>query len=377
MKIFFKPLFAFMALVLITINTKAQFTITGSCVSSGNNNTITVGPGAGGGNIYPVGTSGSCEIVTVSGPLVNQYTLWKLVNGSWTAASSPNVSVNSFTGLAPGTYQVTGQFPQQVSSACPGGYIKIDNYIGQWIGYGGNYGATQTSNTVSIGIPSLSDVQASFIGDGGTCGASLYNITNANGSNTSKHVRLSTAGTNPYSAYAVFINEGCSPNRWVPQQEGPGAYAAGWVNGPPPSVLDISYDWQTGTGGGFNNYCQYTIQYVVSNGGCGTGWYEKDYVFTIEPSTSPCELTDPDASLISLTPNPASNNFRLNNVLFTPGAEYHLSLTDMSGRLVKEYTNVAQSGQNFDISEVGVGLYVAALWNGNERIFTTKLSVSR
>ncbi len=375
MKNLLKLSLAFLAVVLIGMSANAQsFTITngGGC-SSGNSNSINVGPGAGGGNIYPVGTSGSCEIVNLTGPLVNQYTLWKLVSGSWTSASSPNVSVKSFTGLAPGTYKVTGQFPQQVSSACPGGYIKIDNYLGQWIGYGGNYGATETSNTISIGAPSTADIKFTFVKDAEYTGP--HSPANASNFDPTGDVTINTTGTSvAITAYQV--------DGWEYDQYGNylNWWGTGWISGQAPTTLDLSRllfhlgagvypNWVTGH--------QYQVQFCISDNPCGTPTYEQVFVpFYICPSGDGCEMTDVNTP-ISISPNPASASFRLNNVLFTPGTEYHLTLTDMSGRVVREYNNVSEQAQTYNISDISTGLYVASLWNGTAKVFTNKLSIAK
>jgi Secretion system C-terminal sorting domain len=371
MKNLVKIYLAVFLLLILQNSAFAQFTITASNCSSGNSNVITPGPGSTGA-YYPVGTGGSCSVTNLTGPLPNLYTLYKLVSGSWVAQTGTG-SVVAFTGLAPGTYQVTGQFSQIVSSACPDGYIKIYDYSGRLIGYGGNYGALQTSNILTIGPPSSADVTFSFIHDA-EWGAPNYPALGYY--DPSGIVKISTTGTRYSSVisykYAVTETDGSGNvvNYWLRD----------WISGQMPTTpIDLSNLCSRGQGypANWTPYHGYSVLLAIDDDPCGTGTYEQySQSFTVCTSGAGCELTEL-SNPISIAPNPATGSFRLTNVLFNPGAEYRLTLMDLSGRLVKEYANVSQQGQDYDISELSTGLFVANLWNGSERIFSSKLSVSK
>ena len=329
--------------------------------------------------------SDPCNWVYIYGdPAEPIHTLYKEdQNGNWNLVSGPDFHIHQYTVATGGRYKVVSECPVPVNSKCDkpyGSYTNVLDVQGRLLGYLGTYaGVSYTSNTITVGSPSTNYISGQILGDGPP--GPVYQLQNANDySGAPTNVWLDLNGTDFTYPWALYVWEDNNPSRtdrWAPSLMDPGAWGPGWhtSNNPPQgNQYDISQVW-LGNGFTFLPYHQYHVQFSLG-GGCGTGWYEKDFPFFVcNEGNTGCQITSGYiTNEIKVSPNPAISTFSLTNLIMTPGQEYHMVLTDMSGRQVMRYTNL--SAQTYDISALSNGLYTVTVWRGAEKIQTAKLNVT-
>ncbi len=296
-------------------------------------------------------------------------TLEKWISGAWVAVQGPvegGVGY-TFTNVAPGNYRVKILTPYYSENKCDvdrlgnikRSRISIINSLGQFIGYSGTYdntpfGGNQTyyTNEVFVGPSQTSDIQWTYVdGDGLDLGTNLFDFNEV--------VRINTSGTQNYTHWWLAIFELNGSQRYK---------STGWNFGAMPNIINLSNFWSNWN---FENLTSYRVQLAISNQ-CNSQWTEMSPQppdFFICPIGSGCRSGDKIVP-ITLAPNPASQQFTLQNL---PASEVQLYIYDMNSRLVKNYKNIHDG--NFDISDLQSGIYIVRAVQIDETLYHGKLSV--
>lgn len=284
-------------------------------------------------------------------------------NNTWAFAAGPQLS-STFNNVSHGTYRVSAAYPARfVNDQCPNGYDAFNMY-GQRIGRRGTtVGPVDISNTVIVGNTIPSDI-ATFFVDGGN-GNSL-----PDGFDYGEIVTLNISGCQNYDLYWLAIFEDTAPNR---------SWSQGWTSGTGGSTFNLTQKWATPHNWVFGtsptSFSQYTVQLAIENSQCiNPSWNAKEPKFSICPQNSGCRYVGTEAKEMAISPNPASNSFRVNNFDPAQHTSHQLSITDMAGRQLKR---ILMSSPEVDISDLPNGMYMVTIWNNSSRIFTEKLIVNQ
>jgi len=265
------------------------------------------------------------------------------------------------------TWRVRMQNPIEVNgSGCEGGHVRIYNDNDQWIGWLGTYENAPmitSSNVVVAGPTTQNEVAAKYKETYGIIGNARFNYDEI--------PKLNTFNTKNYDRWWIAIYERGGQNRFG---------GLGWTFGfIPNDEINLSAVWSAVTNGGtfapVTSGVTYEVQFAVA-GQCNQFWVQASLpFFGVCIEGMPCRevFMEPD---ISLNPNPANTAFRLSGLdLNTSNPDQRLTIYDLSGRIVKEFLQVNQ--EDFNISDLPIGLYVVSLWEGERRIKTLKLSIVR
>lgn len=123
------------------------------------------------------------------------------------------------------------------------------------------------------------------------------------------------------------------------------------------------------------------MQFVTENSKCRNGienpnpngWNNLDRTFFICPAGSGCKF-EIDEREIVISPNPAKSIIQLQ--YFKPDLDrnYVMTITDMTGRLVK---SIPLTADRVDISDLQSGMFVVNIFKEGERVFNSKLVVNQ
>jgi Secretion system C-terminal sorting domain len=308
---------------------------------------------------YPAGKNNPCNITTGACPAAEtEFQLMRVATGGDVVVM--NWTKNRlFTNLVHGTYYVNQRSPElKVSAECP--KPLAFNSVGQQVGFIGRW-AFSKSNVIPVGATVQSDVNWNFTG------------TSPFGSNA--EIKMDVSNTKNYDIWWLGIFEIGGKNR---------SWANGWTAGSIPSdpkdpkkqIIDLKKLGSSSpfTNGNFQELpVKYTVQFAIAVQQCNTVWTNLNRDFSICPASLGCR-SDEDQAII-LSPNPASNTFKLHNIDISAESQTKVFVTDISGRTVKAFEVDGQD--DFDISDLNSGLYLVSVMNNGGRIFTTKLSVSK
>jgi hypothetical protein len=291
-------------------------------------------------------------------PAANQYQLMLVASGGDIVMSNWTINT-TFNNLSHGTYYVNQRspIPKTPTAQCP--KPLAFNNIGQQIGFIGQWTFSK-SNEMVVGATVQNDMSWNFTG------------TSPFGSNA--EIKMDVTNTKNYDIWWLGIFEIGGKNR---------SWSQGWSTGlipfsktsPTKRILDLKQL----PGGPFANGnflelpVKYRVQFAIAKQQCNTVWTNLDRDFAICPASLGCR-SDEDQAII-LSPNPASNTFKLNNIDVSAESQTKVFVTDISGRTVKAFEVDGQD--DFDISDLNSGLYLVSVMNNGGRIFTTKLSVSK
>ncbi len=287
-------------------------------------------------------------------PKTAQFLLQILDGESWSGVGGWQTSTEFDDIEEHGWYRVAVRVPQYLSAFCTGGWIKIYNYLDQHVGYEGEWASTIYSNMVTVGETEQSDVTWEFIDPNSN---DLFD--------SGDEVEMNTLGTINYDNWWVAIFENGGQNRYA---------SNGWTGGLiPGNQFDLLFFWNDKTGTNFSEIpVSYTVQFAISSR-CDTEWTNLDKNFAMCPNGTGCRIGGSDD--LEIAPNPASTYFSLSNFHPAESSGYHITLTDMNGRILKTFSQDIQ--QQFDVSDLPSGLYIVQIWENADRIFTTRLSVMR
>ena len=296
---------------------------------------------------------------------------------SWVTLSSSNLPVSvassQFLGLPHGTYRIESTFPVKVppTDNCPEG-IAVADINGNFKGYIGAYlKPAVISQNIYIGATDQNDIKFNWIKTLGT--PAPPNLANPPIYCFEENPKINTTGTVNYDRYwvAIFETGAGTSNRYT---------NTGWIFGKiPGNQIDLLYDvwkknnsnWEFTPNDQFAN-ASYSVQFAISNS-CNSGWTTISNpmpFFQRRPQGWVCRNTDDDVA-IAVSPNPANGYFKI-PALETGEDNIQISVTDMTGRLVKQYNNVQAQ---YEVSELSNGIYVINVLRQGVRIHSSKLSV--
>ena len=156
--------------------------------------------------------------------------------------------------------------------------------------------------------------------------------------------------------------------------------SSGWVSGQiPGNEIQLLNVWKSSLGPtaeftpiGPQLNPTYSVQFAITNN-CNSAWTSISNpmpFFQKRPQGWGCRNTDDDAA-IAVSPNPANGYFKI-PALETGEDNIQISVTDMTGRLVKQYNNVQAQ---YEVSDLSNGIYVINVLRQGVRIHSSKLSV--
>jgi len=326
------------------------------------------------------GRPACCRIYTTGGSTTPRFWLEQLQsNGSWLEVEGPQFD-NNFNNVEKGTYRVKCQVPTIAENICTnanGNFNKsrvcVFNTLGQFIGYWGTwdntpYSTTQPtySNTVIVGATTESDISYTFIDLPETGSEGAYDF--------GETVIMDVSDSKNYDLWWVAIfEEGQTFSRYR---------SNGWQTGTVPNdEFNLTPFWEGNDGRRFETFHSYTVQFVTENSKCRNGienpnpngWNNLDRSFFICPAGSGCRFGI-DQREIVISPNPANGMIWLQNFNPDLDRDYILTVTDITGRLVK---NMPLTSDRISISDLQSGIFVVNILREGESVFNSKLIVNQ
>lgn len=226
----------------------------------------------------------------------------------------------------------------------------------------GNFNVTPLStNEFVVGATLPSEVKFSYVDN--TNGMS-------NGWDVNEAMKINTTGSINYDRWWLAVFEQGGANRYK---------SKGWTFGTMPTEIDLKEFWGLTSGWTFQQGTNYYIQFAASSS-CNSSWVEANgqngsdtqvNTFFVCGNGWGCRTAPKEEVVVS--PNPANSFFRVFGI--EDLEDNSLSLTDLSGRVVQSFSNIAN--QDLDISALPSGIYLAHIWNGAKKIKTSKISIIR
>jgi Secretion system C-terminal sorting domain len=293
----------------------------------------------------------------------------KQPNGNFSVVvSSFDVAGNNFTwtNLAPGEYAVSAAVFSCSTQRC-------FNTQGQLLGFKVFVSAVTASNSVILGLSEQSDIAFNFLDANGS---TIFGNTQFFAPN--EEVKINTSAIKNYDKYLLAIQEfypdGVTQGRW--RGFGNGGYG-GWQTGQMPNIVSLTNDlWSIGgTGWQFIPGYSYRLQIVLSKDACPS-WTQSLPFFYICQSGWGCRAGGEKKkdNKIILSPNPASNKFRLDGINFIDTKNCSVSISDISGKEVQRFNDVTTN--EFAINGLMNGVYIVSITADNRRLFSSKLVVN-
>ncbi len=183
-------------------------------------------------------------------------------------------------------------------------------------------------------------------------------------------VKIDATKAKNYNRYGIGIQEfwaDGTPGRW--RGKGNGGYG-GFIDGSL-AIENLSDIWEGGTGWTFLNYNKYRVQVVIYNTNC-TSWTQELKSFVICDAS--CRVGG-ESQMMSISPNPASNKFKINGIDFDGQKEYQVLISDISGKTIQNHKQV--TSDEFDTNNLSNGLYMVQLFSDNRKLFSSKLIISK
>jgi len=320
-----------------------------------------------------------CRVIASGGPTTPRFWLEQLQdNGSWLEVEGPQFGT-TFNNVDKGTYRVKCQRPNIAENACGkdqfGNPIKaricLFNLSGQFIGYWGTWDNTPFgnqypitySNTVVVGATTEDDISYTFIDIPETGAEGAYDF--------GETVKMDVSDCKNYDLWWLAIFEdGPTFNRYK---------SNGWSTGTiPGGEIDLSTFWASWE---FETFHQYEVQFVTENRQCRNGienpnpngWNDLNRTFFICPAGTGCKFGIDEREIV-ISPNPANSIIQLQNFQPDLDRNYVMTITDMTGRLVK---NIPLMTDRVDISGLQAGMFVVNIFREGERVFNAKLIVNQ
>jgi hypothetical protein len=288
-------------------------------------------------------------------PQTAQFSLQKNNGESWTTVSNWQTS-SVFNNITEhGWYRVAVRVPEYlVVSYCSSGWINIYSTTFQWVGFEGVWASTLYSNQVVVGATVPGDINWVFVD------------TNSNNFfYVDEEIIMNTAGTKNYDRYWVAIMEKGGQSRY---------WTDGWKHGLiPNNMINLTEKSDDVFGGVFDFIpVRYQVQFAIMSS-CDTEWTNLDEEFLVcEEWSTGCRIAGKQEK-IGIAPNPAASSFSITNLDEATRNSSRLTLTDMTGKIVKNFPPGAS--RELDISDLPNGLYILRVMDRNFLIHTAKLSV--
>ena len=149
------------------------------------------------------------------------------------------------------------------------------------------------------------------------------------------------------------------------------------MNGLMPATVSLTNDlWGAGSSGWiFTPGNTYRLQIALSNNACPS-WTEVISDFFICQAGFGCRAGGEKKAdnKIVLSPNPASNKFRLDEINFADVRNCDVFISDISGREIQRFRNVKTN--EFALNGLSNGIYIVNITADNRRLFSSKLVVN-
>ena len=247
---------------------------------------------------------------------------------------------------------------------------------GQLLGFRGIISPGLASNVVSVGSTQISDNVTNFLDANG-----MKIFPDANGNSSffadGEEVRINTTASKNYQWYFMAIFENLpngSPGRWRALGNGGNG---GWLQEPMKPVESLTNLWNIDGGSTwtFTPGNSYSLQIALSKSNCPS-WTEVVSTFYICPPGWPCRTGGEKKmhNKIVLSPNPASNKFRLNGINFADVKNCNVFISDISGREIQRFKDV--NTNEFALNGLSNGIYIVNITADNRRLFSNKLVVN-
>lgn len=281
-----------------------------------------------------------------------------------------NGATYSWSNLPQGDYQVS-------TSVYLCSTQKAFTFNGQLLGFRGVISPSVTSNTVGVGPTKVSDNVTNFLDANG-----MKIFPDAQGNSSffapDEDVRINTTASKNYDWYFMAIFEdpsNGSQGRW--RALGNGGYGE-WRQGPMPSVVNLTQDlWKiySTSPWEFTPGYTYRLQLALSKNNCSS-WTEVISPFYICQSGWGCRTGGEKKAdnKIVLSPNPASNKFRLDGIDFIDTKNCRVLISDISGREIQRFNDVTTN--EFALNGLSNGIYIVNVTADNRRLFSSKLVVN-
>jgi hypothetical protein len=280
--------------------------------------------------------------------------------------------------LSPGIYRMKVERIEPIS--CSTGFVKAFK-DGEDLGKLGTVVFGDYTNELIVGAPTQSDNSITFLNGNGVYLDNNPQYNRYFDSNESIQIDA-TASTN-YNEYQIAIQEYWSgnpswPGRW--RALGNGGYG-GFINtsNRPLAVEDLRDIWNIH---GTSNWefipgNAYRLQVTIRNSNC-VSWVDNLQWFYIcnNPNWACRKGIDKGNIEPTISPNPVIRAFKMDGFTFNPISSVtdELIIHDLTGRLVKNFTNIKEN--EFDVSDLTTGVYFISVLRDNQKLFTKKLMVS-
>jgi hypothetical protein len=248
---------------------------------------------------------------------------------------------------------------------------------GQLLGFRGVISPGATSNVAGVGETKLSDNVSNFLDANGV---KIFPDANGNSNffQDGEVVRINTTASRNFDRFFMAIFEDLpngSPGRWrALGNSGNG----GWINGPMNPIVNLTNLWNIDDRDltyKFEPGHTYRLQIALSKNNCPS-WTEVMSSFYICPSGWGCRTggEKKTSNKIVLSPNPASNKFRLDGINFADTKACDVFVSDISGREIQRFKNVDTN--EFALNGLSNGIYIVHVTSDNRRLFSSKLVVN-
>jgi hypothetical protein len=254
---------------------------------------------------------------------------------------------------------------------------KAFTTAGQQLGFKISFSAVTASNSVILGPSQQSDIAFSYLDANGSVLNGNPNFF-SNYFAPNEEVKINTSASQNYDKFILAIQEfypdGVTQGRW--RGFGNGGYG-GWQTGQMPNVISLTNDlWGIGgTGWQFIPGYSYRLQIVLSKDACPS-WTQSLPFFYICQSGWGCRAGGEKKmdNKIVLSPNPASNKFRLDGINFIDTKNCNVSISDISGKEVQRFNDVTTN--EFAINGLMNGVYIVSITADIRRLFSSKLVIN-
>ena len=292
-------------------------------------------------------------------------------SGNFVTVAGPLTDNANYSNLPQGTYRVRYSWADYVKCGS-GSATAFKNGIN--LGTLGTFLPTEYTSEVVVGSPAQSDNQWSWLNPSPIFAPSLFDPGDV--------IRIDASSCKNFDQYGIAIQEfwpGGALGNWRALNNN-----SWWISNTsnPLGIVDLRNLWDPS--GNDPNWKfipgnTYRVQVTISNSKCAS-WVDVNPLPTVTlcyPSWGCREGAALNKKEPSISPNPVSQKFKVNDIAFERVAfiKDELAIHDLAGRLVKNFDYVNDT--EYDISNLSTGVYFVSILRDGHRIFSNKLMVSR